>query len=117
MPKLAQELNAALHNGKRSALEDLLEWQLKAAQIGFVREYRFHPKRKWRADFKLLYGPILIECEGSTWANGRHNRGSGFEADTEKYNTAATLGYAVLRVTRKQIVSGQALKWIEEMVR
>lgn len=62
-------------------------------------EYKFHPKRKWRFDFAYPPLKIAIECEGGTWANGRHTRGVGFSRDCEKYNAAALLGWRVFRFT------------------
>lgn len=74
-----------------------------------VREYAFHPERKWRFDFADPRLKIAAECEGGVWIQGRHNRGSGFVADIEKYNAAALLGWLVLRFTRTQIASGEAI--------
>jgi hypothetical protein len=37
----------------KSPAETLLAVQLEQAGIPFEREYKFHPSRKWRADFAL----------------------------------------------------------------
>jgi len=63
------------------------------------REWRFHPKRRWRFDFAWPDRLVAVECEGGTWSEGRHVRGKGFESDCWKYNSAAVLGWKVLRVT------------------
>jgi hypothetical protein len=44
------------------------------------REFRFHPKRRWRADFAHLPSRSLIEIEGGIWIQGRHNRAAWWEA-------------------------------------
>lgn len=80
------------------------------------REYRFHPVRMWRFDFAYPEIKLAIECEGGTWANGRHNRGSGFEEDCAKYNQAALLGWRVLRFTKSMIDSGQAIHAIRTAI-
>jgi very-short-patch-repair endonuclease len=59
------------------------------------REYRFHAKRRWRADFAHLEARVLIEIEGGIWVNGRHNRAAGFNADLEKYLEAGLAGWRV----------------------
>lgn len=60
-------------------------------------EFKFHPTRKWRADFAIPSCKILIEIDGGIWSGGRHTRGGGFIGDMEKLNAAAILGYRVLR--------------------
>ena len=62
-----------------------------------VREYMFHPSRKWRFDFAWPSKKIAMEIEGGAWISGRHNRGSGFTNDMIKYNAACELGWRVLR--------------------
>ena len=62
------------------------------------KEFRFHPVRKWRADFAHLPSRILIEIEGGIYVNGRHNRGAGFAADQEKYLEASLAGWLVVRL-------------------
>jgi very-short-patch-repair endonuclease len=103
----------------QSNAELLLSVQLEQAGILHFREFRFHPTRRWRADF--LIGPeqfanLLIEIDGGSWVAGRHTRGSGFEKDAEKLNAAAELGYRVLRYTPKMIESGEALEQIRRIL-
>jgi hypothetical protein len=81
-----------------------------------VREFVFHPERKWRFDFAWPDRKIAAECEGGTWARGRHNRGSGFAADCEKYNAAAILGWRVLRFTKDMIDRGDAMDAIRDAI-
>lgn len=69
------------------------------------REFRFHPVRKWRADFAHLESRTLIEIEGGIYIQGRHNRAAGFIADTEKYLEAFLAGWAVVRLTSAQITA------------
>jgi very-short-patch-repair endonuclease len=79
-----------------------------------VPEFRFHPVRKWRFDFAWPALRVALEIEGGVYAKGRHTRGKGFEADIEKYNTAALLGWTVIRATTGQLQAGKAFQWIEE---
>lgn len=68
-----------------------------------VRELKFVPNRKFRADFAHQPTRTLIEIEGGVFVRGRHNRPSGFIADCEKYNLATFMGYAVFRLTPPQL--------------
>ena len=98
----------------KSELEETLLWQIKAEGLPMPeREYRFHDTRRWRFDFAYPSHMVGIECEGGTWAGGRHTRGSGFEKDCEKYNAAAGLGWAVLRFTKGMIDDLTAIETIK----
>ncbi len=66
-------------------------------------EFRFHPTRKWRADYAHLESRTLIELEGGVWVGGRHNRAAGFVADAEKYLEAALGGWRVVRLVGSQL--------------
>ena len=79
--------------------EQAVELILGGHHVEFVREYRFNSARRWRADFALPQYRILIEVEGATYMGGRHTRGRGYANDCEKYNSAACLGWRVLRYT------------------
>ena len=89
---------------------------LKADGIPFERHYRFHPNRKWPADFHILETLLLVEVEGGVFIRGRHSRGVGFTDDCEKYAEAMCLGYTVLRVTPAQVDSGAAVDWVKRIL-
>ncbi len=78
-----------------------------------VKEYHFHDKRRWRFDYALPKFRIAVEVEGGVWTNGRHTRASGFLKDMEKYNTATTMGWRVLRTTPSNLLSSSTLKLIQ----
>ena len=75
-------------------------------------EYRFHPTRRWRFDYACKALRLAIEVEGGVWTKGRHTRGCGFVGDMEKYNTAAVLGWRILRYTPDQF---NAMVWISDV--
>ncbi|NWK73769.1 hypothetical protein HYG93_05585 [Acinetobacter sp. SwsAc6] len=96
--------------------EAKLAMELQVLKIEFEREFKFHPKRKWRADFHLKGKMILVEVEGGIWSGGRHTRGKGYIGDMEKYNAATMLGYQVIRFSTEQVKSGKAIQQIEKMI-
>lgn len=75
-------------------------------------EHYFHPTRRWRFDLAWPSVLFAVEVEGGVWIGGRHVRGTGVEDDCEKYAEALCLGWRVLRVTSRQVKTGQALGWI-----
>ena len=96
--------------------ESELVIQLKALKIEFEREFKFHAKRKWRADFHITGKKLLVEVEGGIWSGGRHTRGKGYLGDMEKYNAATVMGYRLIRFSTEQVKSGLAIQQIEKMV-
>lgn len=99
-----------------SDLERLLLQQLKYLDFPVpVREYRFHPVRKWRFDMAWPDRLIAIEVEGLGGGMSRHLTIKGFSEDAVKYNTALILGWRVLRVTGRQIETGEAAEWISQL--
>ncbi|HGL4508388.1 TPA: DUF559 domain-containing protein [Acinetobacter baumannii] len=107
---------SAKQTRESSVGEVLLATHLRACKIGFEQEYKFHPERKWRADFLITGTKILIEVEGGIWSGGRHTRGKGYLGDMEKYNSAAMMGFTVLRFSTEQVKAGVAIKQIEQLV-
>jgi very-short-patch-repair endonuclease len=77
-------------------------------------EVQFAAPRKWRFDFAWPELRIALEVEGGIWTNGRHSRGSGMKRDMEKYNTAASMGWLVFRVTPDAVYSPTALKLVNQ---
>jgi very-short-patch-repair endonuclease len=81
-------------------------WLTLSQELGlpmWEKEYRFHPKRKWRFDYAWSAYKIAVEIEGGSWVGGRHNRGAGFAKDCEKYNAATAAGWRVFRLTGSMI--------------
>lgn len=111
----------------------LLEEHMKELGLGFVPEYRFHSKRKWRFDYLVwihmdndsapafanIGRPkvVAIEIEGGIWARGRHTRGAGYQADLEKYREATRMGFSVYRFSTQEVVNGTAREFLAELER
>jgi len=97
----------------RSRLEKRFEtlWRVLNGPA-LEREFRFHDKRRWRADFAHLPSRTLIEVEGGIYVHGRHNRAAGFAADLEKYLEAALAGWRVIRLGPRELT----LAHIERLV-
>lgn len=85
------------------------------SQLGVapVKEYQFHPLRKWRFDYAFPGAKVALEVEGGVHTAGRHIRPRGFLNDMEKYNAAATLGWLVLRTTPDQLRTYRTIEMIK----
>ncbi len=101
-----------------SKLEDILEQHIKLCGLPSpAREYRFHPRRRWRFDFAWPLYKIAAEIDGGIYSRGRHVRGSGFEKDAEKRNAAVLAGWRVLHFTPRLVKSGMAIHDIERLLK
>lgn len=81
-----------------------------------VREYCFHPPRKWRFDLAWPSRRVAFEYEGGQFSRGRHFRPFGYARDCEKYNAAALDGWLVVRGTASMIDDGSALRDLLELL-
>jgi very-short-patch-repair endonuclease len=107
------ELKKLIAQNDRDKWERLLSFQLQLLGLPLpVREFRFHPTRKWRFDLAYPDNRLAIEIEGATYSGGRHVRGKGYEEDCLKYDEAAIAGWAVLRVTGPMVEEGRATELI-----
>lgn len=109
-----RELAKAEAAARRTQLEDLLAWHIKAWGLPTPeREHRFDPVRLWRLDFAWPAFMVAAEVEGLTREGGRHQRMAGFEKDAEKYTAAQLAGWTLLRFTSRMVRSAQAIRAIE----
>jgi very-short-patch-repair endonuclease len=97
----------------------LLEQHMNSLGFQHQGEFRFHPVRKWRVDYKILDRlkngqMVLIEIEGGMFIRGRHVRPIGFQRDLDKYNAAAMAGYTVLRFSTQDVERGRAKAFLQE---
>lgn len=99
-----------------SELEETLDFQLRqSGLVGFVREYRFCPPRRFRFDFCFLDKKLAIEVQGGIYIRGGHNRPKVFTSDCEKLNLAVLNGFRLLKFTSDMIHSGDAIKMIRRV--
>lgn len=85
-------------------------------RVECVKEFRFHPTRKWRFDYAIPEHKIAIEVEGGVWTGGRHTSSVGFLGDMEKYNTATVMGWRVLRTVPAELNTSATLRMIREAI-
>ena len=81
-----------------------------------VKEYRFHPVRQWRFDYALPMHKVALEVEGGVWTQGRHTRPQGFLGDIEKYNTATTMGWKVVRTIPNELYTQKTISLLKSLV-
>lgn len=81
-----------------------------------VKEFKFHPKRRWRFDYAIPEHKIAVEVEGGVWTGGRHTRPQGFLGDIEKYNTATLMGWRVFRTTPDDLLKTATLILLKQAI-
>ncbi len=85
-------------------------------KIEVVKEYLFHPTRKWRFDYAIPSHKIALEVEGGVWTGGRHTRPQGFLGDIEKYNAGTLLGWRIFRVTPDELCRTKTLNLLKQAI-
>lgn len=91
----------------------MLKWFAEHGLEG-IAEHRFHPERKWRFDFAFPASLVALEVEGGVWVGGRHTTPAGYVKDIEKYNTAGSMGWIVLRVTPDELGMQETVEMIKK---
>jgi hypothetical protein len=98
----------------------LLEKHLRELGLDFEREFRFHPVRKWRSDYRLkavmLHGlEILLEIEGGFYhGKSGHSGATGIQRDIDKANHALACGYLPFRFSTADVLRGRARAFLKE---
>lgn len=104
-------------NKKKKPEKDLFTCICKTDMgIEVVKEYMFHPTRKWRFDYAMPEHKIAIEVEGGVYTRGRHVRPQGFLGDIEKYNAGTLLGWRIFRVTPDDLLKNKTLNMLKEAI-
>lgn len=117
--------------GGGSKLEAKVAADLAALGLmeGCQRQYKFHPTRRWAADFAWPDAyyvlpcdtlarpcPFILEVNGGTYITGRgrgaHSRGPRQRQDYEKWSEAALLGWVVLLVDSKDVREGRHVELV-----
>ena len=137
-----QNYHNLLKQSEKSRWEEALAQQMRAAGIAFEAQFRFHAERMWRLDFAIPEKKIGIEIQGGTFGRvvtchrchsqvmrflkdgrtvpvregGYHNTGKGIEADAEKANALAFLGWRLLIFTSKHIKDHYAIQLIRQII-
>ncbi len=81
-----------------------------------IKEFKFHPTRKWRFDYAIPVHKIAVEVEGGVWTGGRHTSPKGFLNDMEKYNTATLMGWRVFRTIPDELCTNATLQLLRKAI-
>lgn len=104
-------------SGKSQKTTDLFTVLCRSdLNVECVKEFKFHPKRRWRFDYAIPEHRIALEVEGGVWTGGRHTRPQGFLGDIEKYNTATLMGWRVFRTTPDDLLRTATLNLLKSAI-
>ena len=111
---LHQKKSKRPQSGKSQKITDLFTVLCRSdLNVECVKEFKFHPKRRWRFDYAIPEHRIALEVEGGVWTGGRHTRPQGFLGDIEKYNTATLMGWRVFRTTPDDLLKTATLNLLK----
>lgn len=89
---------------------------LSELRMEVIKEFQFHPTRRWRFDYAIPSHKIALEVEGGVFSKGRHTRGAGFIGDIEKYNEATRLGWRVVRTVPWELNTRKTVQLLRELI-
>lgn len=113
---------------KKASPEDLFAEQCRAYQLPRLeRQHQFAKKaigRQWRFDFAFpefhlaveIEGLVVMRLAGELVVRGRHASIKGIKDDMEKYNTAALLGWTVLRFDQGAVKPEHAIHMTQRVL-
>lgn len=95
----------------KSNLEEVLAFHMQVVGLPDpVREFKFHPKRQWRADFAWPEYKVIVEVQGGIWmkpTSRGHGKGHAhpkrIRQDCEKSNEAQIMGWLVVKLVDSHI--------------
>jgi hypothetical protein len=84
-------------------------------------EVKFHPTRKWRADWLWREAKVILEVEGGFFRGGKgggsaiggHSSGVGIQRDIDKANAAQLLGYRYFRCRPRDVQTGSVAELLK----
>ena len=102
---------------KVSELEEVLALQIRGVGLPEPkRQYRAIVGRQFAFDFAWPEERVLVEVNGGTWQHMGHSTGRGIQRDYEKMNLATLCDWRVLVFTAKDVLSGQAVYMIQQLL-
>jgi very-short-patch-repair endonuclease len=103
----------------KSRAEETLALHIRAEGLPVpVREFCFHPDRKFRLDFAWPQVRIGVEVQGLGLGGrmGGHQTAAGMRRDCEKANLATAVGWRVLVFTSAQVRDLSAIKVLQQLL-
>lgn len=102
---------------KRTKPENDMADQLEGfGLLGFERNTRFIPGRKFEADFYWPELRLVLEVDGGVWLpKGGHTSGQGYTSDRVRDVEALKLGIVTVRYTSDQVRDGFAINSFKEI--
>lgn len=107
-------LKKLLKTHHKNKWEAMLLYQIKVAGLPTPQtQYKFHPDRKYKADFCWPEILLVAEVDGGVWLpKGGHTSGKGYTADRIRDCEALLLGFKMMRVTPAMVKNGMAIDYL-----
>ena len=119
MTDAAALLKKLIAEADRKKWQEELKRQIRGVGLPMpLEQYKFHPDRKYEADFFYKDKGLIVECDGGNWMDkSGHTSGAGYEKDRIRDAEALLLGFITLRLTGNMIKSGVGIVYLERIWR